>query len=585
MKKIKSFACAAIIGLTFTSCNDFLTLLPLNEVVLENYWTDKSDVESVLLGTYEALEKEDCIFRMSMWGEMRSDNIKSGSNNNIPEDIKNIAKDNIMETNKYADWACFYNVINRANTVLAFAPSVAEKDPNYTPAELSANEAEAVALRSLCYWYLIRAYRDVPFVTRPSIDDTEDFVVPASKFDDILNQLISDLEEVKDHAVNRYVKTLGFSSDAVTASRITRVGIYAMLADMYLWKGDWQKSIDCAQFVINRKLKEYNDIYNDETEGGSRCIIKLLNGIPLISEIGSAETTSGNYGGTVYDETFGTGYGFENLFELSFEQNKTKNSFVTSNYMSVNGNGQVQFGNLAPTSDLTIIPDASGTNKLFTLYDGRFYENIYRASSSSTDFGIGKYAFSAVQFQMISGSVSGGFSVRNGDSNPPHWVIYRFSDVLLMMSEALVMQASEYSDAVSADSLSARDSLLRSSFNIVQAVNNRATIFKPTSAELKYSDYNTVEKMDKLVLDERQRELLFEGKRWFDLVRRARRLGNTSEIAKYVQSKHTGSNSTFATKIKDMDYIYFPIYKEELKINTKLKQNPAFVLDEFIEKN
>jgi len=30
-------------------------------------------------------------------------------------------------------------------------------------------------------------------------------------------------------------------------------------------------------------------------------------------------------------------------------------------------------------------------------------------------------------------------------------------------------------------------------------------------------------KLEKLVLRERQRELLFEGKRWFDLVRMARR--------------------------------------------------------------
>src|SRR5574344_2003134 len=117
MKKIKSFVCSIIIGLSFVSCDDFLTLLPLNEVVLENNWTEKADVESVLLGAYSALETEDCVFRMSMWGEMRSDNIMAGSN---PEqDVLNITKDNIKETNKYTSWACFYNVINRANTVLS----------------------------------------------------------------------------------------------------------------------------------------------------------------------------------------------------------------------------------------------------------------------------------------------------------------------------------------------------------------------------------------------------------------------------------------------------------------------------------
>ena len=33
-----------------TSCSDFLDVQPLNDVVLENYWTKKSDVTSVLMG-------------------------------------------------------------------------------------------------------------------------------------------------------------------------------------------------------------------------------------------------------------------------------------------------------------------------------------------------------------------------------------------------------------------------------------------------------------------------------------------------------------------------------------------------------
>ena len=39
MKKIKSYILVAMMGLTVSSCNDFLTLMPLNEVVLENFWT------------------------------------------------------------------------------------------------------------------------------------------------------------------------------------------------------------------------------------------------------------------------------------------------------------------------------------------------------------------------------------------------------------------------------------------------------------------------------------------------------------------------------------------------------------------
>jgi hypothetical protein len=63
-------------SVTLTSCSDFLDVLPLNDVVLENYWTKKSDVTSVLMGGYESLQADGAVKRMGLWGEVRSDNIK-----------------------------------------------------------------------------------------------------------------------------------------------------------------------------------------------------------------------------------------------------------------------------------------------------------------------------------------------------------------------------------------------------------------------------------------------------------------------------------------------------------------------------
>ena len=183
MKNIKSLLLVTLLGASFTSCNDFLELEPLNDIVLENFWTDKSDVESVLLGAYSALEKSDCVQRMCAWGEMRSDNFVEGSN--AGEDIRQILRENLLYTNSFCKYSAFYDVINRANTVLYFAPQVAAKDPNFLYDELLAQESEAIALRCLCYWYLIRSFHDVPYVTEPSIDDEGGrgkFYVPQSTF-------------------------------------------------------------------------------------------------------------------------------------------------------------------------------------------------------------------------------------------------------------------------------------------------------------------------------------------------------------------------------------------------------------------
>ena len=196
MKKIKVYLSALLMGLTVSSCNDYLTLMPLNEIVMENFWTNKDDVESVLLGAYASLESKDCVIRMSIWGEMRSDNITAGKSPS--DDILQILRDNILATNSWTKYKCFYEAINNANTVLYFAPGVNEIDPNYTRGQYEADRAEAIAIRSLCYWYLIRAYKDVPYTTEPSIDDTKDFFVGQTPFDSILNCLIRDLEGIKD---------------------------------------------------------------------------------------------------------------------------------------------------------------------------------------------------------------------------------------------------------------------------------------------------------------------------------------------------------------------------------------------------
>ncbi len=97
---------------------------------------------------------------------------------------------------------------------------------------MKANIAEVTAIRSLCYFYLIRTFRNVPYVTEPSIDDSKNYRIPASSFDEVLAHIIADLEAVKNDAIRIYGE---YSDDNI--NRITRYAIYAMLADMYLWQG------------------------------------------------------------------------------------------------------------------------------------------------------------------------------------------------------------------------------------------------------------------------------------------------------------------------------------------------------------
>ena len=82
IKSIKQYILAGTLccgtAAVTTSCNDFLDILPMNDVVLENFWTEKADVNSVVNSCYEALQNSDVQTRMGVWGELRSDNMVMG---------------------------------------------------------------------------------------------------------------------------------------------------------------------------------------------------------------------------------------------------------------------------------------------------------------------------------------------------------------------------------------------------------------------------------------------------------------------------------------------------------------------------
>lgn len=578
MKKIKSYILVALMGLTVTSCKDFLTLMPLNEVVLENFWTDEKDVESVLMGAYAALESSDCILRMAAWGEFRSDNILPGSDNtSSSDDLNKFINENINETNELTTYLGFYKAINYANTVLHFAPEVHKKDPNYRGSQEKAHEAEAIAIRSLAYWYMIRAFKDVPYVTIPSIDDTHDFFIGQTPFNQVLDSLIYDLEKVKDYAPIHYSPKL---DNASNSSRFTRQAIYTMLADMYLWKQDWDKCIECCEFVTGIKKGEYDELYAEK--GLSSNITLMADKYPLIN----ASDADGRRG-RAYNLIFGEGHSFESLFELHFGDD-SNNGFVSSYY---NGSNPT-VGRVKAYTPLGTYGKQTSVFK--TVFDTRFHEDM---KSSNSSFGIVKYVFQKVDYTYngeqvmgASGNRNGLGSVRQDNSADPNWIVYRYSEVLLMEAEAKVMKAKSFGAGSLSDSLNTvKNTLLKDAFELVSAVYDRAIckeIIKDDSYSLSPESYTTVDDLENLVFEERRREFLFEGKRWFDLVRKAMRDGTPKEVYTAVQGKYEGNTKSIELKFANPNALFLPINRDEIKINDKLIQNPAYQrTDEVIKKS
>lgn len=262
MKKIwfKS-AFLAMVGMSMTSCGDFLDIYPLTMVYEDNYWNEKNDVDQIVTGCYTRMQDDDFVRRLFIWGESRSDNTRKGFHPKFSATSAEgyILSENILSTNAYTDWSSFYSVIDRCNLVIQKAPEVAEKDPNYLPSDVQATIAEVTALRALCYFYLVRTFKDVPYYTEAITNDEQELNLPATDGDVIVRNLINDLLAVWPNALKVWPKQSGKD---ISYGRITQNAIFAMLADMYLWIDDYSNAEKYAQMVIDYKTDYFKNNYS-----------------------------------------------------------------------------------------------------------------------------------------------------------------------------------------------------------------------------------------------------------------------------------------------------------------------------------
>ena len=572
------YAICVIAG--FSSCSDFLVIEPQNEIIFDKFWNEKADVEAIIAGCYSGLQEEAVIKRMMVWGEFRSDNIGPGNNVQSDGNLEKLLKENIDAKNSYTEWKDFYAVINRCNTVIKYAPEVSANDAAYTESELQAHIAEMVTIRSLCYFYLIRAFRDVPFSREAYTDDDQTMDLPATKFDAVLDSLINDLESVKGKAVKRYPET----KELYQTGRITQDAIHALLCELYLWKKDYEKCVYYADLVINSKKLIYEENRQKRTTTSANDYdIDRYNGFPLVSN--SRQT---NYYGDAYTTLFGRDRNYtdeinqEIIFQLVFSDDPQGNGMIANGAVnSFYGNDRSSVGLVAPSDYIYAQIEATGQDrKVYAdknkMWDARIYINhTYRKGSNNSNKSINKYTTRDIEISATGGTTpeASYYDKYTENQNGSNWIIYRLTDIMLLKAEALTQMIREGEDAATTDY---NKSLMDRAFTLVNAVNKRSICQSLLTDTLVRANYGNKGDMENLVLQERQRELMFEGKRWFDLVRLSQRNGNTSALKTAALQKATTGSGLISNHLSKMDAIYWPYNLEELKVNKNLVQNPAF---------
>lgn len=581
MKNIRlKSALALVMGLSMTSCADFLDITPLNLITEDNYWDEQADVEQALFGIYTRMQDGDFLKRCFVWGELRSDNVTANTDQlKMHFDEYKILIEDLRSTNVYTSWEAFYSVINRCNQVIERAPQVAEKDPSFTTTEVQAIVAEATALRGLCYFYLVRAFKDVPYYTYGYTADEQPRDLAQSSGSWILDEVINQLVQVRDNALRAFPNVDG---EDKSYGRMTRYAITALLADICMWQGRWTEAAAYADEVIERKKTECaGTLYN-------------VDGYPLLPD------NNGLSSGQAYQALFGEGGSLESIFELDFDlEPSTKSNSMVSDFFFENISGDKHGVKIFyPTKSLYTVLGSAENNNLPTRLtfinkdDARIFWTTVPDDIQSPQKVENVMKYVAYSYVVSEGSrVLGWIPRPSSDTNDANFIFYRTSDMMLIRAEALLRQipdnlsksdiqtalneARTEGDEGKVEEYTNYLSYVEEAEELVTAVSNRAYTGGSQSTPLKFEDTWTKDILINLLFTERRLEFAFEGKRWFDLVRKARFDGNSATLISALAEAQKGITVS-TSKLGVLDALYFPVNYYELQRNPLLKQNPAY---------
>ncbi len=140
-----------------------------------------------------------------------------------------------------------------------------------------------------------------------------------------------------------------------------------------------------------------------------------------------------------------------------------------------------------------------------------------------------------------------------------HWFVYRYADVLLMKAEAL-NELQRGSEALA----------------IIEDIREKRAAISITEEQPGLEDTRGIRLY---ILAERAREFAFEGKRWFDILRNARKENYAYLdilLAVALRSAPANQQQSILAKLQDPNSHYLPINENELFTNKQLVQNPFY---------
>ena len=588
MKNFKNKITTALLGgallLGGASCSDWLELEPENSVTASKYWQTKEDVANAMTGIYCSLVQT--ADRMFMQGEMRADYLAPGPKDN--GGYVTLYRGEITSSNAWVSWAPYYTVINNCNLLLEKAGLALENDPSFTVGEYNVYMAQAKTVRAYMYFYLLRVYKDVPYVTWAYFDDLTERNCAVTAQYDILKDLITQMEQVlADKALPAAYDSYNPHS-AANKGQVTQYFLQTLLADMYRWMGAIETS-PASALQANMRCVELCDeviasgVFSLANVEGAEPTAETLEEALLPADSAFFMYVEDFAIAKMFDSLYVQGNSRESIFELQIDQ-KDVNPFYN---MMVSSSRQYMPNNEYIRDNIFLATENQHAMK------GGYADIRYRLNCVGA--GEQKYIW-----KYASNGFNNGMDIyTSSDEYVRNILLYRLAEVYLMKAEALTQVAwatdndqvalleayrAAYKVRKRASAVETTDVLLDNG-NSMQVtfwnqLNNNEAITLEGNATL------SAQNMESFILDEQGRELAFEGRRWFDVLRHTIRNnygkgagvgGNFNYLYNIVAASTTVDKANYMrTVYQNYESHYLPYPYQDVKYNDLLTQKPFY---------
>jgi hypothetical protein len=517
MKRIKNISLLLSIAFLLPSCNEWLQVDPQNEQLSYKYWSSQEDVEAVVNSGYYLL-REMVTDYLIPFGELRSGQLFSIRSNKLQSfQVKAIDK-------QFSNWGPFYEIINIANVVLANAHLAESIDDTYEVEEMNAHHCEAYFLRALCYFYIVRNWREAPLITVPFEDDSHSYNVPKASEAELIEQIKTDIKTaLATGAAKEYYETAW-----ETKGRATKWAFFALMADVCLWSEDYETALTYCDYLLKANSPKAPAFLSLPTHNS-------------------------------WFSMFNPGNSNEAIFELqwNYEEYQTNNLPVLFDNSATDRLYEISFQLLKDFN-----AEYSHTLENFTEAVRSMYGGYYVADAYAFEIANAGYVWKYCGSKTLSDK-------RTHSYYDPNFIIYRVAEVILMKAEALALRSESEQDWSEA-------------IDLINTIRQRSNLgdFEGQLGPREYSEDLTRETLLEWILYERRMELVGEGKSWYDVLRFGRRHDNAFKSKFLVESVLTYNNqagqSWLSSVLSNDDALFLPIWEEELKTNTLLVQNPYY---------